>query len=194
MDACAASTEATRDRILTPPMSSSWSGGTTRSRCETWPRRAGSHCRPSSTTSGPRRTPSTPWRTGTARHRGACGGVGPEHPRRRRGPGGDYDQTGNRPTRAGAGERCRIAEALARGPQHRGWVERTFPGSCGHLRARAAGAAPGPAAVDHRPPHLEELRRDHGLSRAQTEEAIRSCSRPYTTTTRREERATTCSP
>jgi hypothetical protein len=89
---------------------------------------------------------------------------------------GDYEVTGDAGLRALALEERVpvVAEGLAAGRRsHREWVERTFPTVLSGLR--------GP----HRRRCLAELltvtdlltwkmlRRDHGLSRAQTEEAIR---------------------
>jgi AcrR family transcriptional regulator len=105
------------------------------------------------------------------------GGAGPDDiPGAAAALAADYEQTGDTGVRMLALEERvpTIAEVLAMGRrQHRAWVERTFPGLLSPLRGA------------HRRRALTELlsitdvltwkllRRDHGLSRAQTEEAIR---------------------
>jgi AcrR family transcriptional regulator len=89
---------------------------------------------------------------------------------------GDYDLTGDAGLRALALEERVpvVAEALAGGRRnHREWVERTFPGVLSGLRGarRRRCLAQLLSVTDLLT--WKMLRRDQGLSRAQTEEAIR---------------------
>jgi AcrR family transcriptional regulator len=88
----------------------------------------------------------------------------------------DYDQTGDTALRALALEERfpTVAEALTGGRRnHREWVERTFPGILAGLRGAQRRRCLAQLLSTTDVLTWKLLRRDHGLSRAQTEEALR---------------------